>query len=97
MSVTGPGVIVDVGAGGALVETDVRLAQREEVELVVERQPGLLEYGLEVRGVVAWSGEDLASPQRGFGVAFTTSAPNAVERLRRFVLALLRKRLPESG
>lgn len=94
---TGPGVVADIGAGGAFVETELAVRRGEEVRLVIERQPGLFEHGLDVRARVAWTGEEFDPPRRGFGVAFAADDPAATHRVRRFVLTLLRKRLADFG
>lgn len=90
---TSSGAIVDIGAGGALVETELKVQRQDHVDLVVERQPGLVEHGINVRGTVAWTGADSTSPRSSFGVAFSATQPGEHAHLRRLVLALLRKRL----
>lgn len=90
---TASGAIVDIGVGGALVHTELRLRQHEEVRLVVERQPGLFEHGIEVHGVAAWLEEDARGPRPGVGISFAATQAEETARLRHFVLALMRKGL----
>lgn len=90
---TGSGVIVDIGVGGALVQTELRVRHHEAVRLVVERQPGLLEHGLEVHGVAAWLEEGSGARRSAVGVAFAATDLDSTARLRRFVLTLMRKRV----
>lgn len=86
--------IVDVGAGGVYVETTVRAYAGQPVEVEIERRPGTLEHGLKVRGKVAWSAESRRSGRPGLGIAFAADDDASERRLRRFVIELLRKRLP---
>lgn len=85
-----PGHVVDVGAGGVLVETALPAQVGDTLEVELERRAGTLEHGLRVRGRVAWSADGRA---RQVGVAFTAKDDAAERRLRRFVIELLRKRV----
>lgn len=80
----------DMGLGGVFIETDVSFAIGTHVDVEV-RGRSTDEYGLRVRGRIAW----IADGERvGVGVSFTEQPSAAHERrLRRFVIELLRHRV----
>lgn len=89
-----PGMVVDVGAGGVFIETGLQRHTGDPIEVEIERRPGTMEHGLKVRGKVAWAAETRKTGRAGLGVAFASSDEAGERRLRRFVIELLRKRLP---
>lgn len=88
-----PGLIVDLGAGGLFVETALRAGSADAVEVEVDRRSG--EQPLRLRGKVAWSAETRKTGRAGLGIVFSASDEGTERRLRRLILELLRKRLPE--
>lgn len=90
-----PGMVVDVGAGGVFVETALEAPMGDLVDLEIERRPGTLDHGLRVRGKVAWASATRKTGRAGLGIAFVSADEASERRLRRFVIELLRKRLPE--
>lgn len=87
-----PGVVVEIGAGGALIVTPLMARVAEIVELVAGPKPGVYASPLAVRGRVAWVKDTKMSGRAGIGVAFNADfLPN----VRAFVLELLRSRLRE--
>jgi len=80
----------DLGLGGVFIETEVSFAIGTHVDVEV-RGRTTDEYGLRVRGKIAWVAD---GDRVGVGVCFTDQPSAAHERrLRRFVLELLRHRI----
>lgn len=90
------GLVVDVGAGGVFVETPQAHAPGTLIDLEMERRPGSLEQRLRVRGKVAWAATTRRTGRAGLGIAFVAPDDAAEHGLRRFVIELLRKRLPDA-
>ena len=92
-STDGAGRIADIGSGGVGIATTARAERGQSVEIEIERRPGTLEHSLRVRGTVAW----VTPPREGVanvGVVLAQVNEPAERRLRRFVIELLRNRLP---
>jgi hypothetical protein len=87
-----PGVVRDVGMGGALIDTSLPLSEGQAIEIEVPRLPGVFDHGLKVRGSVAWAAGGAAG-RPGIGVAFTPIDDGSERRLRRFILELLSRRV----
>jgi hypothetical protein len=85
-----PGLVVNIGAGGASVDSELSVSRGENVTLVIERQPSVVDTGIAVRGTVAWA---RAGARPGFGVSFDEEhTPSGEVHIARFVVASLRRR-----
>lgn len=90
------GVLADIGAGGVFIETGLRAAVGDTVELEIEGTAGSAAHGLRVKGTVVWSAP-ASSRRMGLGIAFSTLDDSTERRARRFVLAVLRERLSSAA
>lgn len=90
----GAGHVIDVGTGGIFVESAVAVASGDSVDVEIKRSPGSLEHSLKVKGKVAWATTNKRTGKPGFGVAFVAGDEPSERRLRRFVIELLKKRMP---
>ncbi len=96
-----PGVVVDVGAGGIFVESGALAKPGDTVDIEIQRPPDAALHSLRVKGKVAWATTTRRTGRPGLGIAFLPATGSAADeagerRLRRFVLSLLRKRLPDA-
>jgi len=83
-----PGAVLNLGTGGAFVQTSADLPEGTQVNLEIRSAE---EHGLRARGRVAWRRQE---PTLGLGISFADQPSPAHERrLRRFVMELLRHRV----
>ena len=84
---SGTGRVVHLGAGGALIATDLSLPMSTHINVRILGPSD--EYGLRVRAVVAWLNEQ----PTGLGVSFDQQPSPAHERrLRRFIMEVIAQR-----
>lgn len=84
---SGAGTVKFLGAGGALIATDMHLPMDTHINLRILGASD--EYGLRVRGKVSWLNEEPA----GLGISFDAQPTPAHERrLRRFIMEVIAHR-----
>ncbi len=89
-SSTHPGVVVDLGSGGAFVVTPAPAKVGDVIELEAVAKTGEAMPSLTVKGRVAWVKDTRSAGRAGMGITFNADfLPN----VRSFVLELLRSRL----